>query len=110
MYTYNQDEIKSIINEIRSKVAKGYTEKSLIKQYIGFFETYPAIFRMAVDPTFDFKYLDYMFEMKTKITGTESNLKSLDKEVYGTLMQEYIPENLRDKVEEANQATTTLDE
>ena len=106
---YTQTEIKNTIDEIRSKIAKGYTEKSLIKQYIVFYEKYPAIFRMAVDPTFDFKYLDYMFEMTKKITGTESNLKAVDKEVYSTLMQEYIPENLLDEVQNTA-STTTLDE
>lgn len=100
---YTQAEIKTTIDEIRTKVAKGYTEKSLIKQYTVFYEQYPAIFRMAVDPTFDFKYLDYMFEMTKKITGTESNLKAVDKEVYGTLMQEYIPENLRDEAQKAHE-------
>jgi hypothetical protein len=96
-------DIKSTIKDIRDKAQRGYNEKSLMKAHFDFFQNYPVIFRMAADPTFDFTHLDYMLDMKEKLydmnknnnkTVCEENTKQIDKAVYGTLMQEYMPEHL----------------
>jgi hypothetical protein len=101
-------DIKSTIKEIREKAEKGYTEKSLMKSHLDFFQQYPVIFRMAADSTFDFTHLDYMLDMKEKLYDMnknnnakvcEENTKQIDKVVYGTLMQEYMPENLMSEQE-----------
>jgi len=83
------ENIKDKIVVIRNMKINGYTEKSIIKSNIDFFEKYPVLCRMAMDPSFDMKYLDYMLEMKNKVT--QDNLEEMDKTVYNTLMKDYMP-------------------
>lgn len=85
--------IKDKIDELRNLKRIGYSESYIKKHNTEFYERYPIIFKMALDLSFDFKHIDYMLEMKDKVT--QNNLNEMDKEVYDVLQKEYIPEHLR---------------
>ncbi len=84
-------DVKEIVYDLRSLCEKGASVPDLKKKYFSFYENHPTLFDSATDVNFPLKYLDWMFEMKEKVT--ETNLEEMDKEVYSKLKEEYIPEN-----------------
>lgn len=85
--SFSIDNIKKILTEIRGS---DENVEVLQKNYIEFYDTYPKLFRAAIDKTFPLTFLDVMLKNLEKLNKNECTVDEADKSVYGILQKEYI--------------------
>lgn len=86
---FSGDEIKAIVNEIRT-VQIPNKENVLKLKYAKFFETYPRLFMAALNPSFPLDYLDMMLTQRNKMSSGEQTVEETDKAVYDVLRERYV--------------------
>ena len=83
------EEIKSIVNEIRSSMRYNKREY-FTEKYHNFVENYPKLFEAAVNDKFPLGFLDIMLDQLKLLNNKQTNLDSADAKIYGTLREKYI--------------------
>lgn len=84
---FSVDKIKSIIEILKNSREN---EEVLKETYIEFYDTYPKLFKAALDKSFPMTFLDVMLMNLEKLNNNEFSVDDADKSVYGILQKEYI--------------------
>jgi hypothetical protein len=86
---YSGDEIRAIVNEIRTLQIPD-KENVLKTKHKVFFETYPRLFMAALDPKFPLAFLDMMLVQRDKLSNGDQTVEETDKTVYDILRETYV--------------------
>jgi hypothetical protein len=86
---FSGDEIRAIVNEIRTLNIPN-KEHVLKAKHSNFFETYPRLFMAALNPNFPLEYLDMMLAQRDKMSSGEQTIEETDKAVYDVLRERYV--------------------
>ena len=88
---FTNEEILSIINEIRSD-SQGPKERARIfrRKYPEFAERFSSLFDMACNPEFDMPCLDSMLKLRERVLSNEMTVDSASKVVGQGLFDKYV--------------------
>lgn len=81
-------EILEQVKIIRGKKEKRVADCDIQSDHKEFFETYPKLFQMAMESTFDMDMFKFILACKEQLT--ENNANDIDEKVMNTLKKKYI--------------------
>jgi hypothetical protein len=90
---FSTDQIRAIVTDIRSTQISD-KEKTLKTKYEEFYNTYPRLFMVAMDPKFPLDYLDMMLMQRDRLSSGLQTVEESDKAVYDVLRERYVTPNL----------------